>query len=214
MGRQIVGIVGDTRTSSVENPYQPEFYLPYAQDSRHQRTVTVMKVAGDPLRYENAVRKVVAGLDKDAPVFDYHTLTDDIAKETAQPRFEAALVSGFAGIALLLSAVGLYSVLSYIVAERTRELGLRMALGASRQHVLRLVLQRGFTLACIGIGVGVLVSLFAARLITDALFKVAPLDRSVYLIVTLVLLAVSILAALGPAVRAAKVDPMRTLRDQ
>jgi putative ABC transport system permease protein len=105
-------------------------------------------------------------------------------------------------------------VLSYIVAERTRELGLRMALGASRKHVLRLVLQRGFTLACIGVGAGVLASLFATRLIADTLFKVAPLDRSVYLIVTLALLAVSILAALGPAVRAAKVDPMRALREQ
>jgi predicted permease len=214
MGRQIVGIVGDTRTSSVENPYQPEFYLPYAQDPRHQRTVTVMKVAGDPLLYENAVRKVVAAFDKDSPVFGYHTLTDRIANETAQPRFEATLVSGFAGIALLLSAVGFYSVLSYIVAERTRELGLRMALGASREHVLWLVLQRGFTLAVIGVGAGVLASLFATRLITDALFKVAPLDRSVYLIVTLALLTISILAALGPAVRAAHVDPMRTLRDQ
>jgi predicted permease len=214
MGRQIVGIVGDTRTSSVEDPYEPEFYLPYAQDPRHQRTVTVMKVAGDPLLYENAVRKVVAGFDKDTPVFGYGTFTKRIDTQAAQPRFEATLVSGFAGIALLLSAVGLYSVLSYIVAERTRELGLRMALGASRPHVLRLVLQRGFILAVIGIAGGVLASIFTTRLITDVLFKVAPLDRSVYLIVTLALLAVSILAALGPAVRAAHVDPMRTLREQ
>jgi putative ABC transport system permease protein len=214
VGRQIIGIVGDTRTGSVLDPYQPGFFLPYAQDPTHQRTIVVLRVAGDPHSYENAVRKIVAGMDKDSPVFGYGTFTERIDTQAAQPRFEATLVSGFAAIALLLAAVGLYSVLSYIVAERTRELGLRMALGASRKHVLRLVLQRGFTLACIGVGAGVLASLFATRLIADTLFKVAPLDRSVYLIVTLALLAVSILAALGPAVRAAKVDPMRALREQ
>jgi predicted permease len=214
VGRQIIGIVGDARTSSVLEPYEPGFFLPYAQDPTHQRTVVVLKVAGDPHIYENEVRKVVAGLDKDSPVFGFGTLADNIDREAAQPKFEATLVSGFAGIALLLAAVGLYSVLSYIVAERTRELGLRMALGASRRHVLRLVLQRGLTLAGLGIGSGALVSILSTRLIMDTLFKVALLDRSVYVIVILVLVFVSVMAALAPALRAANVDPMRALRDQ
>jgi predicted permease len=211
MAREIVGIVGDTR-SNVEEPYQPEFYLPYSQDPNHQRPLVVMKVTGDPYSYENAVRKIVAAVDKDTPVFRYRMFTDDIRNQAAQPRFEAILVSGFAVTALLLAAVGLYSVLSYIVAERTRELGLRMALGASRGNVLRLVLQRGLALGSTGIVVGAVSSVFATRLIADLLFKVKPLNGPIFVVVTLVLLAVSVLATLIPALRAAKVSPMEALR--
>lgn len=214
VGREIVGVVGDTRTGDEWNPYQAEFYLPYAQDATHQRPLAVMKVAGDPLRYENAVREMVAKIDKDAPVFRYRTLAEDISRQAAQPRFEAAVVSGFAGIALLLSALGLYAVLSSIVAERMRELGLRMALGASRSDILQLVLRRALILACLGIGVGALTSIFAAKLMTGILFGVAPLDRPVFMTAALVLIFVSMIAALAPAMRAATVDPMRTLREQ
>jgi ABC-type antimicrobial peptide transport system permease subunit len=134
--------------------------------------------------------------------------------QAAQPRFEAVLVSGFAAIALLLSALGIYAVLSYVVSQRVRELGLRMAFGASRSHILRLVLRRALILACLGTGIGAIASVFASRLITDTLFQVAPLDRSVFLGVTCLLVFVSMVAALAPALRAASVDPMRTLREQ
>lgn len=214
LARQIVGVVGDTRSGDPWKPYQPQFFLPYAQDPSHQRPIVVMKVSGDPSAYENAVRTIAARFDKDSPVFNYRTFTNNLEAQAAQPRFEAFLISGFAGLALLLSALGLYAVLSYIVAERTREIGLRMALGASRTDVLRLVLRRGVTLACIGIAIGALISVFATRLITDTLFRVAPLDRSVFLTVMLVLLFVSMTAALVPALRAANVDPMCTLREQ
>jgi predicted permease len=214
IAREIIGIVGDTRTGDIWNPYKPRFFLPYAQDPTHQRPLVVLKVAGDPSSYENAVRRIVAGVDKDTPVFRYRTFTGDVDKQAVQPRFEAVLVSGFAGMALLLSAVGLYALLSYIVAERTRELGLRMALGASQSDVLQLVLRRGLTLACVGIGVGAFASFFVTRIITFTLFRVAPLDHSVFLIVTLVLMVVSMTAALVPALRAANVNPMRTLREQ
>jgi putative ABC transport system permease protein len=212
--REIIGIVGDIRSEDLSNLYPPEFFLPYAQDPAHQRAQVVMKVAGDPLSYENEVRNVVAGIDKDTPVFDYRSFTDEIARQTAQPRFEAALVSGFAVMALLLSAVGLYAVLSFVVADRTRELGLRMALGADRSDILRLVLQRGLLLACIGIGAGLLISIFATQLVSDMLFNIGRLDRAVFLAVTVTLLAVSVAAALVPALRAAHLDPMRTLREQ
>jgi predicted permease len=214
IGREIVGIVGDSRTGDTSNPYQPEFYLPYAQDPTHQRPLVVMKVIGDPLSYEDAVRKIVARIDKDTPVFDYRAFTDELEMQAYPERFEAALVSGFAAIALLLSALGLYAVLSYIVAERMRELGLRMALGASRSDIMRLVLRRALTLACLGTVLGAGASIFATRLIVDTLFRVAPLDRSVFLTVTLVLMLVSMIAAVAPALRAANVDPMRTLREQ
>ena len=162
---------------------------------------------GIHLTYENEVRSVVAGSDKDAPVFDFRSFTDEVALQTAQPRFEAALVSGFAVIALLLSAVGLYAVLAFVVADRTRELGLRMALGADRSDILHLVMQRGLVLACIGIGTGLLASVFATQLVNDMLFNVGRLDRAVFLMVSLVLLLVSIAAALVPAVRAAQSRP-------
>jgi ABC-type antimicrobial peptide transport system permease subunit len=173
-----------------------------------------MKVMGDPFSYEDTVRKIVANIDKDAPVFGYRALAEDIENQVAQQRFEATLVSGFAGIALLLSGIGLYAVLSYVVAERTRELGLRMALGASRSDVLTLVLKRGLLLAGIGIGIGALTSVIMGRFMEDLLFGVAPLDPSVFLTVTLALVLVSIAATLMPAVRAAGLDPIRTLRDQ
>jgi len=173
-----------------------------------------MRVAGDPGAYENTVRRIVAARDNDHPVFSYRTFADSIGMQAAQPRFEAVLVSGFAGVALLLSALGLYAVLSYVVSERIRELGLRIALGASRGDILGLVLWRASILACLGIGIGVIASIFLSRLIMDTLFRVPPLDRSVFLVVTLVLLFVSMIAALVPALRAANVDPMRTLREQ
>jgi hypothetical protein len=214
IGREIVGIVGDTRTSDLSEPYQPEFFLPYAQDPTHQRPIVVMKIVGDGSHYENVVRRVIASMDKEAPVFGYRTFTSEMEMQVVQSRFEAALVSGFAGMALLLSAVGLYAVLSYIAAQRTRELALRMALGASRFDVLQLVLLKGLAFACIGIGIGASTSIFATRLIAGTLIKVAPLDRSVFWKVTLVLLFVSTMAAVVPALRAARVDSMGTLREQ
>ncbi|HEX4486337.1 MAG TPA: ABC transporter permease [Terriglobales bacterium] len=214
VGRQIVGIVGDTRVDDTLEPYQPQFFLPYAQDPSHQRTLIVMRVAGNPASYEDTVRRIVAATDNAHPVFRYRTFTESIGMEVAQPRFEAILLSGFAGIALLLSALGLYAVLSFVVSQRVRELGLRMAFGASRSDILRIVLQRALMLAGIGIGVGIAVSLFATRLISDALFRVEPMDLRVFFIVTLVLMLVSLIAAIVPALRAATADPMRTLREQ
>ncbi|HSS96773.1 MAG TPA: FtsX-like permease family protein, partial [Terriglobales bacterium] len=176
--------------------------------------IVVMKVKGNPLSYEETVRKVVAGIDKEAPVFGYRTFAESVQDQAGQQRFEATLVSGFAGISLLLSAIGLYAVLSYVVAERTRELGLRMALGASRSDVLTLVLKRGLLLAAIGIGVGALTSVILGRFMQELLFGVKPLDPSVFGTVTLVLLVVSLGATFMPAIRAALLDPIRTLRDQ
>ena len=214
LARQIVGIVGDTRSGDPSEAYQPQFFLPYNQDPSHQRPIVVMKVAGDPKSYENTVRAVVARFDKDAPVFDYSTMSDILNRQATQPRFEAFVISSFAAIALLLSALGLYAVLSFIVAERSRELGLRMALGASRSGILQLVVSRAFILSGVGIVGGVLTSIVAARLVASSLFQVEPLDRSVFLIVSVTMMLVSMIAAIVPALRAANIDPMRSLREQ
>jgi hypothetical protein len=165
--RQIVGIVGDTRTGDPWEPYLPEFFLPYAQDPSHQRPIVVIKVSGDPNSYENTVRKVVARFDRDALVFGYGSLSAVLEKQVSQPRFEAFLVSGFAAIALLLSALGLYAVLSYLVAERSRELGLRIAVGARRSDILGMVLWRALVLGLLGIFTGAVLSLLAGRLVSD-----------------------------------------------
>jgi len=215
LARQIIGVVGDTLGGDPwDDPYIPRFYLPYAQNPTHQRPRIVMKVSGDPWSYQSAVRAVVQRFDSEAPVFDYETFSDTLRHMSEQPRFEASLVSTFATVALLLSALGLYAVLSYIVSERMRELALRMAFGASRSDILSMVLGRALRLGILGISIGAFASLLATRLVEDLLFRVKPLDAWTFAVVTLTLLLVSVISALAPALRGAWLDPMRTLREQ
>ncbi|HTT23840.1 MAG TPA: ABC transporter permease [Candidatus Sulfotelmatobacter sp.] len=215
IARQIIGVVGDTLGGDPwDDPYTPRFYLPYAQNPTHQRPVVVMKVSGDPLSYQNAVRAVVQRFDADAPAFDYETFGETLREMSEQPRFEAALVSTFAAVALLLSALGLYAVLSYVIAERMRELALRMAFGAKRSDIVAIVLRRALLLGAVGILTGAFASFLATRLVADFLFGVKPFDPSTFVAVTITLLLVSIASALAPAVRAASLDPMRTLHEQ
>jgi predicted permease len=215
LARQIIGVVGDTLGGDPwDDPYEPRFYLPYAQNPTHQRPRIVMSVSGDPMSYQSAVRSVVQRFDAESPVFDYESFADTLRQMSEQPRFETILLSSFATIALLLSALGLYAVLSYIVAERMRELALRMAFGASRSDILTMVLRRALALGVLGILIGIFASLLGTRLVGDLLFRVKPLDPSTFAGVTITLLMVSIAAALAPAVRAASVDPMRNLHEQ
>jgi len=213
--RQIIGIVGDTLSGDPwDDPYGPRFFLPYAQYPTHTRPRVIMKVSGDPFSYEITMQAIAKRIDAEALVIDYGTLAGRVRETLVQPRFEAALVSAFAAIALLLSAIGLYAVLSYIVAERMRELALRVAFGGSRSHILGIVLRRALTLSMLGILAGAAASLLAKKLVDGFLFQVQPQDLSTFVTVTLTLLLVSIVAALAPAIRAASVDPMRTLHEQ
>ena len=215
VARQIIGIVGNTVGSDPwDDPYQDRLFLPYAQYPTHPRPRVVMKVSGDPSRYMSAIQLVAKRIDPEALVFDYGTFSDHVREFSVQPRFEAVLVSTFGGIALLLSAIGLYAVLAYIVAERTRELGLRMAFGASRSQILGLVVRRAMLLGFMGIVAGGIGSIFAGRLVSGLLFRVRPLDPSTYVLVALALLIVSAVSGLGPALKASYVNPMQSLRDQ
>ncbi|MBZ5687984.1 MAG: ABC transporter permease [Acidobacteriia bacterium] len=215
LARQIIGVVGDTLGGDPwDDPYISRFYLPYAQNPTHQRPRIVMQVAGDPSSYESAVRAVVKRFDTESPVFDLETFADTLREMSEQPRFETALISTFAAIALLLSAVGLYAVLSYVVAERMRELALRIAFSASRGDIIGMVMKRALVLGILGISIGALASLLATRLVGDLLFRVKPLDPSTFAAVSITLLLVSTASALAPAVRAAWLDPMRTLHEQ
>jgi putative ABC transport system permease protein len=215
IARQIIGVVGDTLSGDPwEDPYQPDIFLPYAQYPTHPRPRVIMKVSGDPISYRRTIQEVAKRIDPEALVFDYGTFSDRVGEVAMQPRFEAALVSAFAAIALVLSAVGLYAVLAYIVAERTRELGLRIAFGASRSDILVIVLWRALSLTLLGVLAGAGASLLFVKLVSGFLFRVQPLDASTFATVTLTLLSVSVFAALAPAIRAAWVNPIRTLREQ
>lgn len=213
--RQIIGIVGDTLSGDPwDDPYGPRFFLPYAQYPTHTRPRVIMKVSGDPFSYEITMQAIAKRIDAEALVIDYGTLAGRVRETSVQPRFEAALVSAFAAMALLLSAIGLYAVLAYSVAERMRELALRVAFGGSRSHILGMVLRRALTLSVLGVFAGAATSLLGKKLVDGFLFQVQPLDLSTFVTVTLTLLLVSIVAALPPAIRAASVSPMRTLREQ
>ena len=152
--------------------------------------------------------------DASLPVYNARTYTELLARNSAQQRFQAILLGAFAGIALLLSAIGLYAVLSYTVTQRTLELGLRMALGAQRGSILRMVLERGLILAGIGLAVGIVASALLTRFLATLLFGTKPLDVATFVGVALLLLITSTLSCLAPAYRASRLDPNETLRQQ
>ena len=210
---EIIAVTGDVkRVQTTESP-SPEYYMPYAP-ANITSPYYAIRVAGDPSSYVNSVRASVLSLDSEAPVYRIHTFDELLALNSAQSRFQTMLLTAFAAIALLLAAVGLYAVLSYMVVQRTHELGLRMALGAQRGNVLKLVLNRGLRLAIIGVAIGVAVSALLTRFLGTLLYGVKPLDPITFVAVSVVLLIVSALASLIPAARAASLDPMTTLRDQ
>jgi putative ABC transport system permease protein len=211
--REIIAVVGDVRSTGLRRDASPEYYLPFAQAAVISPKL-VVRTAVDPVSLMGPLRRQVAELDKNLPLYEVKTFDDVVSRSAAQPRFHAMLLTSFAAIALLLSAVGLYGLLSYLVVQRTLEIGVRIALGAQRSSVLRMILQRGLTLAGIGLAVGIALSLVLTRLISGLLFGVRPFDPATFLLVSLILLLVSLLASSIPAYRASTLDPMKTLRDQ
>jgi len=159
-----------------------------------------------------AVRNEVHELDKDQSVADIRTLDQVVSASLAQPRLNALLLSGFAALAVLLAALGIYGVISFSVAQRTREIGIRMALGARRNDVLKQVVKQGMTLALAGTGIGLVGALTLTRLMSSLLYGVRPTDPATILAVSLVLVGVALSASYIPARRASKVDPMVALR--
>ena len=211
--REIVGVVGNVKRFNITEQVHPEYYIPFAQAPVTMPFVA-LRVSGDPAEYAQSVTRAVAGLDKEVPVYRMRTVAEGVASATAQPRFQTLLLTAFAAVALLLAAIGLYAVLSYMVAQRTQELGLRMALGAQRGDVLGLVMRRGLNLACVGLVLGGAASLLLTRFMASLLYGVQAFDVLTYLGAASMLLLVSALASLLPALRAASLEPMRTLRNQ
>jgi len=211
--REIVGVVGDVKRAGLTADADPEYYLPLAQALISDPYLTI-RTNRDPASIESAVRAAVHRMDKSAPVYQVQTMEDYVSQSEAQPRFQTVLLSCFAGIALLLSAIGLYGLLSYIVTQRTFEIGLRMAIGAQRSDVMRMILRRGLRLTLTGLVVGVAASALLTNFLSRMLYGVKPLDPLTFATVSIVLLAVSAVASFLPAWRASRLEPMKTLRDQ
>jgi putative ABC transport system permease protein len=208
---EVVGVVGAARHLRLDLPAGPEIYVPYGQ-SGHSTMFLVLRTTGDPTHLAPAVRKQIWAIDRNQPVEDVRTMEERIAGYAAPRRFYALLLGIFAGIAVVLAAVGIYGVISYSVSQRRHEIGIRMALGAERADVLHLVLGQGLMLAALGVGFGVMGGLVATRLLSTLLYGVRPGDPVTFVAVSLLLSAIAIIACYLPVHRASKVDPMVALR--
>jgi putative ABC transport system permease protein len=207
----IVGVVGDTKQRGLASETMPQATASALQWPRFQMTV-VLRTPLDPMSLISAVRKDVADLDKNLPLYGVQTMDDVLAEEVATQRFNAGALGGFAALAVLLAAVGIYGVMAYAVSQRTREIGVRMALGAERGRVLRMVLSEGLRLALMGVVLGVAAAFALTRLMSSLLFGVKASDPATFTVVTVALIGVALAACWIPARRATRVDPVIALR--
>jgi putative ABC transport system permease protein len=211
----IVGVVGDVKYSGLDSPPTPQIYVPFnsADWAGWARSMYVaIRTTGDPGGLAPAVRQAMGGLDRDIPLADIAPMDQLLDESVAEQRFRTWLLGGFAGLALLLASVGIYAVMSYSVGQQIAEFGLRMALGARPQDVLRLVLKQTARLAAIGLLIGIAGALALARTMSSLLFSVSASDPLSFLMACLILVSVALLAGIIPARRASKVNPLVALR--
>ncbi|HWM90009.1 MAG TPA: ABC transporter permease [Thermoanaerobaculia bacterium] len=209
--RTIVGVVGDVRHDSLDQELAAEAYWPQSQGPSPE-SFLVLRTSGDPASLTSSLREAVRELDRDLPIDRVQTMESVVAEALAQNRFKTLLLGLFAGLALVLAAVGVYGVVSYSVAQRTHEIGIRMALGARPDQVRRLVVFQGMRMVLIGAVVGLALALFATRFLRDQVYGVSATDPVTFAVVPLVLIGVALLANWLPALRATRVDPLEALR--
>ncbi|MFY9607443.1 MAG: ABC transporter permease [Blastocatellia bacterium] len=209
---EIIGVVGDARQWGLDRDASAEIYFSFSQISLRQEVSLVVRAESDPSIIAGSVRNAIAEVTRDAPVTRVRTMMQVLADSTAQQRFNMILMTIFAGVALVMASIGLYGVISYSVGQRTHEIGIRMALGASRGSVLNLVLRNGMSLALVGVVVGVGAALGLTRLMASLLYGVSPSDTFTFALIALILIGVALVACFIPARRATKVDPMIALR--
>jgi len=215
----IVGVVKDIKQGSWIDAPSNEFYLPFQQSPGFYASLAgqftsmtiVVRTTVEPESLSTAVQEKVRTLDRNLPVSNIVSMEKVIADTLWQPRFNLQLIGLFAGIALVLAAVGLYGVMSYTVAQRSHEVGLRMALGAQRGDVMKLIVGQGMKLAVIGVGVGLLASVALTRLMTTLLFGVAATDFGTFAALSVMLTFIALVACSIPALRATRVDPLVAL---
>ncbi len=208
---EIVGVVGNVRHKAIEMEVMEEVYFPYKQSPGNFMNL-VVRTTSDPASMVPAIRSQVLSVDKDQPVSDIMTMDQRVAKSVAAKRFVMFLLGAFSILALGLASVGIYGVMAYLVTQRTQEIGVRMALGAQKRDVLKLVVRKGMALAIIGAAIGLVASLALTRLMRSLLFEVTPTDWLTFVTASTVLLIAALLASYIPAHRATKVDPLTALR--
>jgi predicted permease len=211
---EIVGIVGDVKYGAVDDPIVPDFYTSYLQFSWPDTMVIVKARRGSAASVVPALRQAVAAVDPALPIFELMTLEDQISETLTRPRFHATMLTVFAAAALLLAAVGVYGVMSYVVSSRTHEIGVRVALGADAHRVMRLVLGDSVKFAIVGGAIGISAAVALTRLIRNLLVDVAPTDPRIMAFAAVVLIGAALVAAFVPARRASRVDPIVALRNQ
>ncbi len=209
--REIVGVVGDVKNRALNMEPRAVYYVPQAQVPFNQM-IMVVKTTGDPHSLLRAATKEVATLDGDLPVFGAKTMEEYISRSVSTPRFNTTLLSIFAAVALVLTVVGLYGVMSYAVAQRTSEIGIRLALGAQTRDVLSLIIKQGAQLVLLGLGIGLFGAFALMKVISGLLFGVTTKDPMTFAVVTVVLAVIALLACYLPARRATRVDPLEALR--
>jgi len=209
--REIIGIVGDVRNRNLSSDLRAGYFVPQAQVPFNQMTM-VVRTANDPHALIASVQNEVHAMDKEVPVFNVKTMEEYISNTVAAPRFNATLLMIFAIVALILTIVGLYGVMSYSVAQRTNEIGIRMALGAQTRDVVVMIVSQGFKLVLLGLGIGLLGAFALTRVIASLLFGVTAKDPITFASVAVLLAIVALLACYIPARRATRLDPLQALR--
>jgi putative ABC transport system permease protein len=209
----IVGVVADAKQDGMDQPVQPEVYVPFADDTASPVSFVLRSSAG-PVELAALVRREVHAVDNDLVPTDIVTMRELVSGSLQQERFRTALLSGFAGAALLLAAIGIYGVLAYLVTQRTREIGIRMALGAQQPQLLAMIFRQGMGPVAYGVAIGIAGALACARLIRTLLFGVDATNPATYAATAAILLMVAMCACYFPARRATRVDPMVALRDE
>jgi len=207
----IIGVLARTKSEGLDSPYSPHIYFPTYQGVGFAMSIYA-RTSGNAESLQESIRTAVQSVDPNLPVFDVHTMDNIVSESLASRRFALQLMSLFAATALVLAALGIYGVMAYFVSQRVREIGIRMAIGAQRGDVLRMVASRGMVLAGIGAAIGVAASLLATRLISGMLFGVSPYDPLTIVAFAAILTGAALAANYFPARRAAKVDPMVALR--
>jgi len=209
----VVGVVGDVHHQSLDTALQPTFYMPHHQDP-WATMLFALKTSVPPDAVRRAIPAAIAKVDKDQPVGATLTMDEFMARSLSQRRFGVTLLSGFGGVAVVLAAVGLYGVLAFIVGERRREIGVRMALGALPRDVMASLLGEGMRLTVVGVIVGIGLALAATRLLNALLFGTSPTDTPTFVSASALILVIAAAASLVPAIRASRVDPLVALRDE
>jgi putative ABC transport system permease protein len=209
--REIVGVVGDSKHVTLDTPIEPQTFVPYVQEASWDTLAIAVKTKIEPTTLTKSIGQQVLALDKGQPIYRVQTMDEVVQKSTATRRASMVVLSAFATAALLLAAIGIYGVMAYTVTQRTREIGIRMALGAQTGDVLRLIVRQGMLLAAGGAVVGLFGSLFFSRALGSLLYDVRAADPVTYAAILALLFLVAFIACYLPARRAAKLNPVEAL---